>query len=140
MIKIYSKIKKNKLLHIICNKNSHYKIKSNRLDLSSNYQFMQTAILSLNNNQTILAHKHIWKRPRFKKMIAQESWLVLSGKVRIYTYDLDGSYLKSFLLGKGNFSITYEGGHSYKALTKNPRVIEYKTGPYEGVKRDKVFI
>jgi hypothetical protein len=71
MIKIYSKIKKNKLLHIICNKNSHLKIKSNRLDLSSNYQFMQTAILSLNNNQTFLAHKHIWKRPRFKKMITQ---------------------------------------------------------------------
>jgi hypothetical protein len=48
--------------------------------------------------------------------------------------------LKSFLLKKGSFSITYEGGHNYKALSKNPKIIEYKIGPYEGVKRDKVFI
>jgi cupin fold WbuC family metalloprotein len=140
MIKIYSKIKKKKLLHIIYNKNNYSKIKTYRLDLSSNNQFMQAAILSLKKNHTILAHKHIWKRPRFKKMIAQESWLVLSGKVRMYAYDTDGSYLKSFLLKKGSFSITYEGGHNYKALSKNPKVIEYKIGPYEGVKRDKVFI
>lgn len=140
MIKVYSKLKKKKLLHIICNKSYFTKMKSPRLDISSKEQFIQVATLLLSKNQTFLAHRHIWKVPRFKKTIAQESWIILEGKVRMYAYDIDGSFIKSFLLKNGNFSITYEGGHNYKALTKNTKVIEYKTGPYEGVKRDKVFI
>jgi hypothetical protein len=140
MIKVYSKLKKKKLLHIISNKNYFSRMKSPRLDISSKEQFIQVATLLLSKNQTFLAHRHIWKVPRFKKTIAQESWIILEGKVRMYAYDIDGSFIKSFLLKNGNFSITYEGGHNYKALTKNTKVIEYKTGPYEGVKRDKVFI
>ena len=140
MIKVYSKLKKNKILHIIYNKNYFHKMNSHRLDICSEEQFIQVATLLLKKNQTFLAHKHIWKVPRFKKTIAQESWMILEGRVRMYAYDIDGSFIKSFLLKNGNFSITFEGGHNYKALTKNTKVIEYKTGPYEGVKRDKVFI
>ena len=140
MIKIYSKIKKNKLLHIICNKNYLSKMTNHRVDISNEKQFMQVATLLLKKNQTFLAHRHIWKVPRFKKIIAQESWVILEGKVRMYVYDLDGTFIKSYLLNKGNFSITYEGGHNYKALTAKTKVIEYKTGPYEGVKRDKILL
>jgi hypothetical protein len=140
MNKVYSKINKKKLLHIIFSKNDFINMKTDRLDLSCNTQFIQVAALLLKKDKTILPHKHIWKRPRFKKIIAQESWFILAGKARIHTYDIDGSYLKSFTLEKECFSITYEGGHSYRALTKNLKVIEYKTGPYEGIKRDKIFI
>ena len=140
MINVYSRIKKKKLLHTICNKNHFSKMKIRRLDISNENQFIQVATLLLKKDQTFLTHKHIWKSPRFKKMIAQESWVVLKGKVRMYAYDIDGTLIKSFILKNGDFSITYEGGHNYKALTANAKVIEYKTGPYEGVKRDKVFI
>ena len=140
MIKVYSQLKKKKLLHIIFKNNQSQKCKNYRLDISSEEQFLQVAHLSLKKNQTFLAHKHIWKTPRFKKTIAQESWVVLCGKVRMFAYDIDGSFIKSFLLNTGDFSITYQGGHNYKALMTNTKVIEYKTGPYEGVKRDKVLI
>lgn len=140
MIRVYSKIREKKLLHIVCNKSYPSKIMSHRVDISNAKQFIQVATLLLKKNQTFLAHKHVWKFPRFKKMIAQESWVVLEGKVRMYTYDLDGTFIKSYLLSKGDFSITYEGGHNYKSLSKNTKVIEYKTGPYEGIKRDKVFL
>jgi hypothetical protein len=98
MIKVYSKLKKNKILHIIYNKNYFHRIKSHRLDISSEEQFIQVATLLLKKNQTFLAHKHIWKVPRFKKAIAQESWVILEGRVRMYAYDIDGSFIKSFLL------------------------------------------
>lgn len=111
-----------------------------RIDIAPDDQFLQAADLKLGKNKTFKAHKHIWKKAPKNRIIAQESWVVISGKVKFFAYDINGKLLKSFILGPGDLSMTFEGGHTYKSLSTNTRVIEYKTGPYMGIKKDKVFI
>ncbi len=137
MIKIYSNIKKQKILHIVYKKN---KKTFSRVDIAPDDQFLQAADLKLGKNKTFKAHRHIWKKTPKKKIIAQESWIVISGKVRFFAYDINGKFIKSFILNPGDLSMTFEGGHTYKSLSTKTRVIEYKTGPYMGVQKDKVFI
>jgi cupin fold WbuC family metalloprotein len=138
VIKIFSKKNNKKLLHLVYNAKD--KLKKKRLDICNESQFIQAALIHLNKGETFRPHKHIWKKPKFKKTIAQESWVVLRGKVLFCAYDTNGKPLRKVILNSGSFSITFEGGHNYIGLAKNSKVIEYKTGPYEGVERDKVFI
>lgn len=136
--KIYSKKNKKKLIHMVFRKNS--KNTKSRENISPEKQFLQVANINLNKNDTFKAHKHIWKKPLYKKKIAQESWVVIEGKVKVYYYDTDGVFITSTIINRGDLSISFEGGHNYKALTNKTYVYEFKTGPYEGVKLDKVFI
>ena len=76
----------------------------------------------------------------FKKTIAQESWVIVEGSVKVDYYDTDGSFISSHILKKGDCTVTLEGGHNYTSLEENTLVYEYKSGPYEGIKKDKVFI
>ena len=73
-------------------------------------------------------------------VIAQESWVVISGEVKCHFFDTDGKHLCDEVLLTGDASFTLEGGHTYTSLTDNTFVYEYKTGPYEGQKLDKVFL
>ena len=137
MLKIYSKLNKKKLLHIIYNKSS---FKNQRTNLSDEKEFLQAAFLTLKKNHKFVPHKHIWKKPRYKKTIAQESWVVLRGKILFTAYDINGKLLSQHILSKGYITFTYEGGHTYESLVSNTQILEYKTGPYEGIRRDKVLI
>jgi hypothetical protein len=82
---------------------------------------------------------HIWKE-RTHNMIAQESWVVIQGKVKCFFYDLDDSMIEEIILNTGDASFTLEGGHNYLTLEDDTLVYEYKTGPYEGQINDKTFI
>ena len=72
--------------------------------------------------------------------IAQESWIVIHGKVEVTYYDLDDSVLEKTIINRGECTITYRGGHNYLSLEDNTNVYEMKTGPYLGQKFDKQFI
>jgi len=136
MIEIYSK-HSNKLLHMI------YKEKDfvhERTELVSPSNFIQCAYLQMDKGKTFKPHKHIWKEPSFNTMIAQESWVVIKGSVKVYFYDTDMKLLDTHILEAGDSSFTLEGGHTYEILEDNTRVYEYKTGPYEGQARDKEFL
>lgn len=111
-----------------------------RTELVEADQFIQCAYLKLENGQTFRPHKHIWKSPNFKRVIAQESWVIIKGRVKVLFYDIDGSFLESHILTAGDSSFTLEGGHTYQILEEDTLVYEYKTGPYEGQARDKKFI
>jgi len=77
----------------------------------------------------------------YEKQIAQESWVVIKGKVQLFFYDIDGTLLRDdLILNAGDASFTLYGGHTYKILEEDTIVYEYKTGPYEGQELDKVFI
>lgn len=136
MNKYYSKID-NRLLHIVYRKED---MLVDREDISSPEQFIQISALKLSAGKTFKPHQHIWKEPKVKQVIAQESWCVISGTVKVFFYDIDGALLITTLLHPGDISVTYEGGHTYEILEDNTRVYEYKTGPYEGQHRDKVFL
>ena len=135
MIKIYSKIEPNKLLHFVVRLKD---IKEGREDLVSPDNFIQCSSLKLKKGTTFKPHKHFWKY-REEQYIAQESWIVISGKVKCIFYDLDNKILKEIILKAGDSSFTLEGGHNYLLLDDSV-IMEYKTGKYEGQQRDKVFI
>jgi hypothetical protein len=136
MQKIYSNINKDKLLHVI------YRVEDfeGRQDIIPEENFIQCATLKMDNGKTFPAHKHIKKSRSYDQKIAQESWVVIKGKVKCIFYDLDDTILATPVLNVGDASFTLEGGHTYEILEDNTLVYEYKTGPYEGQKNDKVFL
>ena len=136
MEKIYSNIKKDKLLHVIVKKQD---LTPGRKDVIPEDNFIQCAILNMEKDKTFRPHKHIWKE-RNRNVIAQESWIVIQGKVKCHFYDLDDTIISEPILESGDASFTLEGAHTYTILEDNTLVYEYKTGPYEGQQMDKTFI
>ncbi len=111
-----------------------------RTELVDADQFIQCAYLKMDMGKTFKPHKHIWKSPSAKRVIAQESWVVIQGSVEVLFYDIDGEFLETHVLKAGDSSFTLEGGHTYVILEDDTLVYEYKTGPYEGQALDKVFL
>ena len=114
------------------------KLSSGRINVSPEHESLQVAHIGLKFNQTFKAHKHVFHHRNMP--IAQESWVVISGKVKVFHYDLDDKIINESILLPGDCTITYRGGHNYLALEENTLVYEIKTGPYHGVENDKKFI
>ena len=136
---IYSSVKKDLLLHIVC-KLTPSEVKSDRINIVPDNNFLQCSYLVLPDKKTFVPHKHIKKERYYKDQIAQESWVVIKGQVKCILYDIDDKIIHVDVLNEGDSSFTLEGGHTYEILQDNTVVYEYKTGPYEGQKLDKVFI
>tara|TARA_R110002020_G_scaffold2117_3_gene9638 strand:+ start:12122 stop:12541 length:420 start_codon:yes stop_codon:yes gene_type:complete len=136
MEKIYSRVEPDKLLHII-NRLSEIK---GRTEIIPEDNFIQCATLKMEKDKTFPPHKHITKDRHYPKQIAQESWVVIKGKVQCIFYDIDDTIIAKPILEAGDASYTLYGGHTYKILEEDTIVYEYKTGPYEGQKLDKTFI
>lgn len=133
---IYSKKYPDKLLHLI---NRCEEI-TKRTNVAPENQFIQLATLRMNCGDTFKPHQHIWKKVSHLNVIAQESWVVIRGSVKVFMYDVDGTLLEEVVIYPGDCSMTFEGGHNYEALEDDTIVYEYKTGPYEGQEKDKVFL
>jgi|TARA_R100000234_G_scaffold39845_1_gene23830 mannose-6-phosphate isomerase-like protein (cupin superfamily) len=133
--KIYSKQQEGKLLHIILRKED---VCSERMNVIEDEQFLQLAAMRLPAGKTFKPHKHIHCEKH--TLIAQESWVVISGKVKAILYDLDDTIISEVVLNAGDCSITLYGGHTYEILEDGTLVYEYKTGPYLGIEMDKEFI
>ena len=132
----YSKVEKGVLMHQLFKP----KVKKDyqRINISPENESIQVSHLSLKDKQTFKAHKHVvFKRDM---PMAQESWVVIEGKVKIFYYDMDDKLITTREMTPGDCTITYRGGHNYQALEENTIVYEFKTGPYFGIEKDKVFI
>ena len=136
MIEYYSKVDPSKLLLVVVRKDD---LKPGRKDIIPEEHFIQCSHLNMEKGKTFRPHKHIFKN-RTRDVIAQESWIVIQGKVKCIFYDLDDTILVEPILEPGDASFTLEGGHNYEILEDNTLVYEYKTGPYEGQALDKTFI
>jgi cupin fold WbuC family metalloprotein len=136
MNKIFSKVEKDKLLHII---NRLDEI-TTRSEVVPENNFIQCATLKMEKGKTFRPHKHIVKERHYFEQIAQESWVVIKGSVKCIFYDIDDSIIAEEILNQGDASFTLYGGHNYEILEDDTIVYEYKTGPYEGQKLDKTFI
>jgi len=136
MINIYSKKDPEKLLHVIVKKED---LTPGRVEVVPENNFIQCALLNMEEGKTFKPHKHIWKKGE-KECIAQESWVVIQGKVKCKFFDIDDTLIAEPILTPGDASFTLEGGHTYEILEDNTLVYEYKTGPYKGQKLDKEFI
>jgi hypothetical protein len=133
---VYSKINPEVLCHLV-NRLSDI---TGRTNVSDDDQFLQLATLRLPKDHTFRGHKHIWKPVPVETCIAQESWVVIKGSVRVMFYDIDGTLLTTSDLLPGDASMTFQGGHNYLILEDDTVVYEYKTGPYQGQELDKVFL
>jgi hypothetical protein len=137
MIKnIFSKKDPDKLLHVIYDMDNQI----GREDLCPSEKFLQVSVMRPPKDKKYDAHYHIWKDNTFDQHIAQESWLVISGSIRVVYYDIDNEFLHEEVINAKGCTITFEGGHSYEILEDNTQVYEFKTGPYFGRERDKKFI
>jgi cupin fold WbuC family metalloprotein len=132
---IYSKIEPELLLHIINRKSN---ITQKRCDISPPNEFLQLSCFSLKEGQTFRPHRHI---PLYREtQITQESWVVIKGQIKAILYDIDDNIIYETILEQGDCSITFRGGHNYECLEEESLVYEYKTGPYMGQSKDKIFI
>ena len=136
MEEIYSKVEPDKLLHVVVRL---HEIKG-RTQLIPDDNFIQCSSLKMEKGTTFRPHRHVVKSRSYEKQIAQESWIVISGKVKCIFYDLDNTIIATPILQPGDASFTLYGGHTYEILEEDTIVYEYKTGPYEGQKLDKVHI
>tara|TARA_B100000035_G_C21033076_1_gene569419 strand:+ start:3165 stop:3587 length:423 start_codon:yes stop_codon:yes gene_type:complete len=136
MIKIYSKVDPDLLLHVV-NRLSEIE---GRTEIIPENNFLQCASLKFDKCRTFPPHYHIKKERHYKEQIAQESWVVIKGKVKCIMYDIDHTIIATPILEPGDSSYTLYGGHTYEILEEGTIVYEYKTGPYEGQKLDKRFI
>lgn len=132
----YSKVDNNLLLHQsihIINLDT-----PGRENISPSEESLQVAFISLAKGKTFVPHKHLIHDRNMP--MAQESWVVINGKVEVTYYDINDEILQKVTLNKGECTITYRGGHNYLALEENTHVYELKTGPYLGQIYDKEFI
>jgi len=135
MKKIYSNVERGKLLHIVLRKED---VQSERTNVVEDKEFLQLAAMRLPAGKTFRPHKHIYCDK--STTIAQESWVVISGKVKAILYDINDSVISEEVLDAGDCSITLYGGHTYEILEDDTLVYEYKSGPYLGIEKDKEFI
>lgn len=135
-MKLIKSLRDGQLLHIVHRKEDFIEERNNIIEET---QFLQLSTLRMNDGKTFKPHKHIWK-PGTEQCIAQESWVVISGKVRCHFFDIDNTPLEEVVLTPGDCSITLQGGHTYTILQDDTLVYEFKTGPYTGQKNDKVFL
>tara|TARA_Y100000114_G_scaffold153138_1_gene172578 strand:- start:420 stop:836 length:417 start_codon:yes stop_codon:yes gene_type:complete len=135
MKKIYSNVDDKVLLHVILRKED---VASQRMNIIDDHEFLQLAAMNLPKGKTFLPHKHVYCEKT--TTIAQESWVVIEGKVKAIFYDLDDHIISEEILNKGDCSVTLHGGHNYEILEDNTLVYEFKTGPYLGIHLDKQTI
>lgn len=135
MISVYSQKDPKQLLHIV----NKFNPENSRQELVAPQNFLQVMSLSLKPGQMFPAHKHIWKDLESLASIAQESWVVVVGNIKVDYFDTDDTFLCSHNLRAGDATITLFGGHSYTVLEQS-YVYEFKSGPYLGQDKDKVFI
>lgn len=136
MHKIYSQVKPGLHLHTVFRLDEI----QGRVEVADSDQFLQLATLRMEKGKTFRPHQHIWKPAIRESVIAQESWVVIKGSVEVSFYDTDGTLLEKHVIGVGDCSMTFQGGHTYLILEDDTVVYEYKTGPYQGQELDKVFL
>jgi cupin fold WbuC family metalloprotein len=135
MIEIKSQLS-NKTLHLVYRASD---MLQGRTNLVPEEQFIQCAAVRQAKGTTFNPHKHIWKDGP-EKIIAQESWVVISGSICAHFFDTDGTKLKSVVLEPGDVSFTLDGGHTLEILSNDTLLYEYKNGPYTGINNDKVSL
>ena len=69
--------------------------------------------------------------------LTQECVIVLKGRMHVDVYTEDKKFLCDFELISGEFAIFLGGGHAYKILENDTKILETKNGPFMGVKLDK---
>ncbi len=74
--------------------------------------------------------------PRATKT-TQEGVFVVDGAMEARIYDNNRDHVETLVLEKGDLLILIDGGHGYRILANETRVLEFKNGPYFSRETDK---
>ncbi|MEK6908492.1 MAG: hypothetical protein AABX23_00385 [Nanoarchaeota archaeon] len=137
MQEIYSKIKPEKVLHLI--QRNDNKIEGRKCLIDPG-EFLQIAFCGgLPVGHTFSGpHRHLDQERTINK--TQESWVIINGSVEVTMYDLDDKIIEKATLYPGDCYMYFDGGHGFKLLEENTKFYEFKNGPYNGRSNDKVKI
>ena len=104
--------------------------------ITENSLFIQVGSWWYQNGKRLAKHKHNVV-PR-ESNITQEMVYVKSGSMMASIFDQDLNFIEDVILKEGDLAIMAYGGHGYKILEDNKKIIEAKNGPFVSVEVDKV--
>ena len=96
----------------------------------------QVAFIAHASGKVIQAHTH--RKVKREVQETQETLLIKRGSIKVNLYDVEGNYLDSRILKKGDLVLLVSGGHGFEVL-KDIEMIEVKQGPYSGPE-DKIIL
>lgn len=109
-----------------------------RMELIEESFPIQLSLRNLEFGLIVKAHRHPKKKKFSENPI--EAWMVFSGTIAASIFENDGTEVCRIELEPFDLAIFYSGGHALEVIEGPATMLEIKTGPYEGVENDKVFI
>jgi hypothetical protein len=103
--------------------------------LSQESDFLQIGFWNHAKATELQAHIH----NEFERTVSRTSEMifVFCGRVHADIYGDDGNLISEHELVAGDILISLRGGHGYKIMDNNTKVIEVKNGPYFGPEIDR---
>lgn len=137
MEKIFSKVQPDLLLHVIFRFED---FNEPRKDILDAHNFLQSSAVVANGGTSFRPHRHIEKVVNRSHEITQECQVVIRGMVECSLYDIDDTLLTKVNIRAGDALYTLRGGHGFVILDDQTYLLEFKSSPYEGQVKDKIFI
>ncbi len=106
--------------------------------LTDDNAYIQAGTWSYNKSKVLKAHRHKIN-PRTINQ-TQETFILLSGRLRVDLYDENNNIFAQEELSAGDIGIILNIGHGYYILEDNTKVLEVKPGPFTSVEQDKEMI
>jgi len=98
--------------------------------------FIQVGTFWYQEGKECRAHRHIPnERPN---NLTQECNIVMFGSLLATIYDKDDQEIHQTVLKSGDLIVVLRGGHGYKMLEPDTKLVECKNGPFISVEKDKV--
>ncbi|MBX7134668.1 MAG: hypothetical protein K1X67_18525 [Fimbriimonadaceae bacterium] len=131
MIKIYSQVEPERLLHVVFDGTEPL---DSRTDLSDPQEWLQVSVLNFAPAKTVGPHLHNAREQHGSARVCttQEAWIVLRGEITAGLFDLDHRPLGEETLLPGHVLVTFGGGHSLQCGRLGAMLVECKNGPYLG--------
>ena len=106
--------------------------------LTPNETFIQVGTWWYPAGKDLKAHKHIVNERSITH--TQETVVIMNGSIEIHLYDEKKSIFHREILKEGDVGIIFSGGHGYRVLEDQTKVVEIKNGPFHSVEKDKEMI
>ena len=103
--------------------------------ITEDEEFIQAGTWWYDKDKVLDRHHHnLLKRT---STITCECIFVVQGSMLVDLYDENNIFLNDFKMHSGDTAVFLGGGHGYKILEDNTKILETKNGPFFGVELDK---
>ena len=103
--------------------------------ITEDVEFIQAGTWWYDKDKVLDRHHHnLLKRT---STITCECIFVVQGSMLVDLYDENNIFLSDFKMHSGDTAVFLSGGHGYKILEDNTKILETKNGPFFGVELDK---